>query len=233
MSARRSAARTRRALRVAVAVTFALGVNATLVWCLSALRSNVPEPSERRATTGAVLLDPIPPPRAPSPEEPLAVGAEEPDPEPMEIDLDLDQPSLAHVEPMPIELDLPQPVVPQVSVRVANTPGPRRAAAKAEVQAAPLDARAIDTPPRPLAGNAAPRYPSRERRMRVQEVVRARLLIDESGRVAEVEITEGGGAFVESVRRTVARWRFTPPEHEGRRVRAWGLKTFSFQLEGR
>ncbi|MEM9382976.1 MAG: energy transducer TonB [Planctomycetota bacterium] len=233
MSSLGPSTRVRRALRVALAVAFALGVNATLVWCLTALQSKVPAPRERSALRGAVPLDPVPPPRAPRREEPLAVGTDEPDPDPMEIDLDLDQPALADVDPLPIELDLPSPVVPRVTIRVANAPGPARSAPERAVRGAPLDAEGIDTPPRPLAGNASPRYPSRERRMGVEDVVRARLLIDESGRVVEVEIVEGGGAFVEAVRRAVERWRFTPPEHEGRSVRAWGLKSFSFELGDR
>ncbi|MEM9799396.1 MAG: TonB family protein [Planctomycetota bacterium] len=226
----------RRALRVPAAFALAIGVNAGLWWCLAALRPDPLEVREETAAIQAILLTVRSEVDAPHSTEAAAEPEPESEPEPIEIDLDLPLPAFEPLEPLSVALDLPNPLLPSAAVHVAPIPRTSTAQSRAPAVAASglgetLDAGQVDRPPRPLAGNADPVYPSRERRRGTEGSVSVRLLIDERGRVAEIEVTAGRGAFVKAVRKAVAGWRFTPPEHRGRPVQVWGVKTFKFELD--
>ena len=78
-----------------------------------------------------------------------------------------------------------------------------------------------------------PAYPQSARRAGIEGWVETKLLLDEKGEVEEVQIVkwEGHTAFVEAVRTSLARWRFTPAVREGRAVRIWKPYVVRFKLE--
>jgi protein TonB len=86
----------------------------------------------------------------------------------------------------------------------------------------------VDQPPREPAGNAKPRYPGRERELGVEGTVVLRILIDERGRVADVEVVSGPETFRRAVLDVVRTWRFEPARHQGRVVKVWGVKEVVF-----
>lgn len=78
-----------------------------------------------------------------------------------------------------------------------------------------------------------PAYPQSARRAGIEGWVETKLLLDEKGEVEEVQIVkwEGHTAFVEAVRSSLARWRFTPAVRAGRPVRIWKPYVVRFKLE--
>jgi len=60
-----------------------------------------------------------------------------------------------------------------------------------------------------------------------------RLLIDERGRVEDVQVlrVEGHPSFREAVLDVVHKWTFRPARHRGRPVKVWGIKRIRFELE--
>jgi protein TonB len=78
-----------------------------------------------------------------------------------------------------------------------------------------------------------PAYPASARRAGIEGYVETKLLLDEKGEVEEVVILkwEGHTAFVEAVRTSLARWRFTPAVKGGRPVRIWKPYVVRFKLE--
>lgn len=90
------------------------------------------------------------------------------------------------------------------------------------------NAEEVDQPPREPAGNAKPVYPAREKQLGIEGTVLLRLLIDERGRVADVEVISGGMAFRNAVLQVARSWRFEPARHQGRATKVWGVKEVSF-----
>ena len=83
-----------------------------------------------------------------------------------------------------------------------------------------------------MAQNPAPNYPERERQLGIEGSVTLKLLIDEAGRVEDVEVVRGTASFRDAVMAVVYRWRFSPAVHEGRAVKVWGLKEVYFRVRG-
>jgi protein TonB len=88
----------------------------------------------------------------------------------------------------------------------------------------------VDQPPREPAGNAQPEFPERERRLGIEGEVVVRLLIDETGRVEQIEFVSGPAAFRAAVERVAKTWRFEPARHRGQIVKVWGTKEVGFTL---
>ena len=68
----------------------------------------------------------------------------------------------------------------------------------------------------------------REKQLGIEGTVVLRLLIDERGRVADVEVISGGMAFRHAVLQVARTWRFEPARHQGRATKVWGVKEVSF-----
>jgi protein TonB len=162
-----------------------------------------------------------------------------PEPEVMAVDLDIPDIEPLEPEPLDLRLDLPSPDVNPIRVTVRNSPPepapprPRSAPPQPAVKAAsrPMTHRAnrIDEPPREFAGNVPPRYPPREERLGIEGTVRMRLLIDETGRVEDLQFISGPQVFRDAVRDAVAQWRFSPARHLGQPVKVWGVKEIQFR----
>lgn len=91
-----------------------------------------------------------------------------------------------------------------------------------------LGAAKADQPPRELPGNRKPRYPDYEQRYGVTGEVVVRLVIDEQGRVEDVQLVSGREAFWKEVLKVAKTWRFAPARHRGRPVKVWANKPIGF-----
>jgi protein TonB len=119
--------------------------------------------------------------------------------------------------------------VPKLAAAVVGAqPWPAHAA---PVSREPRDADSVDQPPRELT-NLQPTFPRLAERLRRTGSVRVRLLIDESGRVEDVEVleVEGHASFEEAVLDVARRWRFDPARDRGRPVRVKATKTVRFEF---
>lgn len=75
-----------------------------------------------------------------------------------------------------------------------------------------------------------PVYPRQARSMRLRGTVKVNVLIDEDGRVAKVENTQGPSLLKRAAKDAVKKWRFRPFERDGQPVKASGFVSFNFNL---
>jgi TonB family protein len=75
-----------------------------------------------------------------------------------------------------------------------------------------------------------PVYPRQARTMRMTGVVKVEVIIDEDGRVSEVESTVGPSLLKRAAQDAVRKWQFTPFERDGQPVKASGFVSFNFNL---
>ncbi|GEM_PF-2547319 len=76
-----------------------------------------------------------------------------------------------------------------------------------------------------------PRMPAKARRLRIKGSVMASILINEKGDVVQVRIIRGTprGYFEDEARKTLMKWKFTPPRKKGVGVKVWKVITIRFQ----
>ena len=82
--------------------------------------------------------------------------------------------------------------------------------------------------------NPAPAYPAISRRSGEQGKVTLRVLVNPTGRAADVQVrtSSGSARLDEAARATVLRWKFVPAKRGDEAVAAWVLIPISFRLEG-
>lgn len=88
----------------------------------------------------------------------------------------------------------------------------------------------LDSPLR-IIKKVAPVMPVRARRLRIKGSVMASILINEKGDVIQVRIIRGTprGYFEDEARKTLMKWKFTPPRKKGIGVKVWKVVTIKFQ----
>lgn len=184
------------------------------------------------------------PPVAPPPPRELE-PKEEPEQEPEVVDVAEPVPPetpVADIEPLAlptVALACSVPVMVRPIPAVVR-PSPRRVAGTGHHPARrpprsprTLGADEVEQPPRELQVRQ-PVYPDSARRFGIQGSATVRLLIDEKGRVAKVELVDSKGSrlFGRAVLEVACGWRFTPARDHGRNVRVWAVKTVRFRLKG-
>ena len=234
----------RRVRRAACALLAAAGVNVLVFLALSALNRARPLPPLNGEAARFNLVEP-PFVRPPPPEPERLVDPEPPPPETLADDpVEVEAPA---AELTPLDLPLVAPNVAVPALRVApvvakhprrlrprrSRPAPPREPRKPPARPGTMDSEDVDEPPRDLAIRS-PVYPASARRRGLEGHVKVKLLIDEEGHVQRVEVldVEGHAGFRHAVLRVVSLWRFTPPRHQGRRVKVWAVKTVRFDLKG-
>lgn len=166
---------------------------------------------------------------------------ETPQPEMMKVTLDAPPPEIVMPEPLKLDLALPSPTVVLVQAAVQQpepdpapvsrpNPPPSPPQPTSQAEASVQKANQVDHPPRESRQNPAPPYPARKLQQGVEGTVKLRLVIDESGRVEDVEVLSGDEDFRRAVMSVVWKWRFTPARHRGRPVKVWALKEVSFTI---
>ncbi|MHC4134801.1 MAG: energy transducer TonB [Planctomycetota bacterium] len=233
-----------RARGVACALLAAVGFNVLVFFALSALNRERPLPLLTCEAARFTLVEPpFVRPRPPEPERLLE--PEPPPPETLADDpVEMEAPA-AELTPLDLPLVAPDVTVPALRIAPVVAKQPRRLRPRRSPPAPPrepkrpparpktLGSEEVDEPPRDLAIRH-PAYPASARRRGLEGRVTVRLLINEEGRVQQVEVIEvkGHAGFRQAVLRVVNLWRFTPPRHRGRRVKVWAVKTVRFNLEG-
>lgn len=233
---RRCASRRGRLMRLLAAVVGAVLANVMILAGLSQLNAppvfETQHPPELR-----VAMHEEPEPEPVQPEEP------DPEPEPMqtqvtEVSLERPRPEMeAAAASMALELPSFEVAQPRVAVRSTPTPTPAETAPAEPTPAratGPVTADTADKPGRAVR-HPQPEYPRVALRRRATGHVLARVLVDEDGRVEQVEIdkVEGHSAFESAVRQTLlSRWEYSTTYHRGRPVRAWHQVTIRFRLDG-
>ena len=159
----------------------------------------------------------------PSTNEPVA---------PLELAIRLPPPAIESVK---INMVPPKPartVVPpvfQAVRRPSSDSTARPPAARPESPPASIVSGKIDEPPQELSGNTEPEYPDREDRLGIEGSVLIHILIEETGRVADVRVIRGLEAFRKPVIKAALSWRFTRPRHQGQAVKVWRAKVVNFR----
>ncbi|MEZ5427694.1 MAG: TonB family protein [Pyrinomonadaceae bacterium] len=86
----------------------------------------------------------------------------------------------------------------------------------------------------PLIGYATKRtnpvYPSIARSMRMTGVVKVEILLDEEGKVAEVQNVDGPTMLQNAAQDAILKWKFRPFKRDGEPVKAVGFVSFNFSL---
>lgn len=75
-----------------------------------------------------------------------------------------------------------------------------------------------------------PVYPRQARNMRMTGIVKVEVVVDEDGKVATVENTEGPSLLKRAASDAIKKWQFTPFERDGQPVKATGFVSFNFDL---
>ncbi|HLM61399.1 MAG TPA: energy transducer TonB, partial [Pyrinomonadaceae bacterium] len=73
-------------------------------------------------------------------------------------------------------------------------------------------------------------YPPMARNMRMTGVVKVDLVIDEDGKVAEVQNTSGPPMLQRAAMDAVRKWKFKPFVRDGQATKATGFVSFNFSL---
>lgn len=75
-----------------------------------------------------------------------------------------------------------------------------------------------------------PIYPPVARNMRMTGIVKVEVLLDEDGKVAEVQNTDGPSLLQNAAQDAIRKWKFTPFKRDGEPVKAVGFVSFNFSL---
>jgi TonB family protein len=81
--------------------------------------------------------------------------------------------------------------------------------------------------------NTSPRYPLRARRMGYEGLVMLKVLVDESGRVNELEVLQSSGYAIldKAALSSVKKWMFVPGTEGGKKKKMWVKIPIRFELE--
>jgi protein TonB len=98
------------------------------------------------------------------------------------------------------------------------------------IGARPVEVAERMTPPRPAPGNRDPAYPDAMRKKGIEALVILRVLIDEQGRVADIQVVQGDEPFVGAALEAVRTHRYEPATVGGRPAAIHRLIRVPFRL---
>ncbi len=75
-----------------------------------------------------------------------------------------------------------------------------------------------------------PVYPSVARSMRMTGIVKVAVIVDEEGKVTDVQTTDGPSLLQSAAQDAIRKWRFKPFQRDGEPVKATGYVSFNFNL---
>lgn len=161
-------------------------------------------------------------------------------------------PGLPSVNPSPNPTPArPKPVVPKTTPKVKQV---MAAAARDDSSAPAMDAAAVPLPQEAVtdsgeatgeegsdvsevqsnASNPAPRYPSLSTRLGEEGKVLFRVLVDENGKVKEVNLYQSSGfkRLDDSALEAIRNWTFTPARRGQENIATWVIVPIVFSLKG-
>lgn len=115
-------------------------------------------------------------------------------------------------------------------VRPRSAPLPTPPPPAEEKVATPIYLPERASAPRPLPDNPQPKFPAARLREGVADVVALKAVVTERGTVEDVHVLRGRPEFVASVMEVLPRWRFTPAEFEGERLRVFKIVEVDFRI---
>ena len=77
---------------------------------------------------------------------------------------------------------------------------------------------------------ASPVYPAIARNMRMSGIVKVEVMVDEKGKVVEVQKMDGPSLLQRAAKDAIKKWKFRPFERDGEPVKAIGYVSFNFSL---
>jgi periplasmic protein TonB len=98
------------------------------------------------------------------------------------------------------------------------------------IGARPVEEAERMTPPRPDPGNPIPSYPDAMRKKGVEALVILRVLIDEQGRVKDIDVVQGDEPFLGAALEVVKSYRYQPATLDGRPAAVHRLIRVPFRL---
>jgi protein TonB len=239
---RRDGAGRKRALAsgaVSLVVYAAIGVVGAYAFQKPEKKAESDEIDVAFAETVETKVEPPPPPPPPPPPKPeevkkptprvarLASPTAIPDERPEEAEPTaeppppVEEPEEEEAPPPPpppdIKPDLPPPAPPP-----APKPRPKRAE--------PINLPETAVPAQPAADNVAPVYPADKKAAGVEGLVVLKLVITETGSVADVQVLKGEEPFVSAAVAAVKSWRYTPAQVEGQTVASFKVVKIPFRL---
>ncbi|NOQ16990.1 MAG: TonB family protein [Methyloprofundus sp.] len=89
----------------------------------------------------------------------------------------------------------------------------------------------VDVAPKPKSRGAF-KYPASAKKKGIKGYVVLSILIDEYGRVDEVQVLESSpaGVFDDAAIQGINSWRFEPAKYEGKKVKVWAKQKIRFDL---
>lgn len=89
----------------------------------------------------------------------------------------------------------------------------------------------VDVAPKPKTRGAF-KYPASAKKKGIKGYVVLSILIDENGRVDQVQVLESNpsGVFDEAALQGINAWRFEPAKYEGKKVKVWAKQKIRFDL---
>lgn len=85
-------------------------------------------------------------------------------------------------------------------------------------------------PPKPLASNITPDYPSEARKKGVTGTVMLKVIIDTSGNVIKVEVLRGEEPFASAAIKAVKKWKYTPAYFNNKPITVYQIVKIPFKL---
>jgi len=171
---------------------------------------------------------PPPPPPAPLPPVPKTMKVRQvkrlPPPPPL-------------VAPPDVPVEKPAQAEPGEPVEIASASGSGSygGSAISSTRAEPHRAEPIHlpesaSPPQALGSNVVPAYPEQARSVGREGVVILKIVIDEEGRVASVEVMRGDEPFASAAVRAVQSWRYRPATLGGTPISIYRIVKVPFRL---
>jgi protein TonB len=99
---------------------------------------------------------------------------------------------------------------------------------KPEVKPVRLPENAI--PPKPLADNSPPAYPSSARQKGLTGTVMLKVVIDTSGNVIKVEVLRGEEPFASAALNAVKKWKYSPAYYDNKPITVYRIIKIPFKL---
>ena len=215
-----------RPLHIALALLFALVVNAAMITLLAkgALVAPVQAALPKPVPLIPIALPPTPPPPETDPEEePLDRTESAAIPQQTEL----------RAPTLPSAFQDPGVGPPQLDIGSITNLGPPKKVKKASKPKPTIrEADQVDEPPKPRV-RAMPRYPPSAEERGIEGEVVLRILINARGQVdrARVVSARPPGVFEASALASIKGWRFVPARDKGKAIAVWATKRMRFKLK--
>jgi protein TonB len=222
--------------RVTLSTIASLALYAGAAGALAAAAANAPPPAELvkkvqvtfRPPPPPAAVEPPPPRRAPAPPVPKKMKTIEvaglPPPPPLVAPKEIPLEAPPEAEPT----DAPIAVAP--ASEFSGYGGAGAGSGSSTRRAAPVHLPEAATPPVAASSNVPPVYPEAARQRGQEGQVVLKIVIDEDGRVARVEVLRGDEPFASVAASAVKRWKYQPATLDGNPIAIFRIVKVPFRI---